>query len=72
LATVALIKIVTLFAALWTGVVAAFIDDGHVALDADAAPSLLLLLISVVVVGKWLRCMSPDEGSYVRSNLWDA
>jgi hypothetical protein len=70
LATVALIKIVTLFAALWTGVVAGFIDDGHVTLNADAGPSLLLLVISVVVAGKWLRSLSPDEGTYVRPTLW--
>jgi hypothetical protein len=70
LATVALIKIVTLFAGLWTGVVAAFIDDGHVTLDADAGPSFLLLVISVVVAVKWLRSLSPDEGTYVRSSLW--
>jgi hypothetical protein len=70
LATVALIKIVTLFAALWTGVVAGFIDDGHVTLNADAGPSLLLLVISVVLAGKWLRSLSPDEGTYVRPTLW--
>jgi len=70
LATVALIKIITLFAALWTGVVVGFIDDGQVTLHADAGPSLLLLVISVVVAGKWLRSLSPDEGAYVRPTLW--
>lgn len=70
LAAVALIKIVTLFAALWTGVAVALIDDGHVTLNADAGPSLLLLVISVVVAGKWLRSLSPDEGTYVRPTLW--
>ena len=65
----ALIKIVTLFAGLWTGVVVAFIDDGHVTLNADAGPSLLLLVISVVVAGKWLRSLSPDEGTYIRPTL---
>ena len=70
LATVALIKIVTLFAALWTGTVVGFIDDGHVTLNADAGPSLLLLVISVALAGKWLRSLSPDEGSYVRDAVW--
>jgi hypothetical protein len=70
LATVALIKIVTLFAALWTGVVVGFIDDGHVTLNADAGPSLLLLVISVALAGKWLRSLSPDDGAYVRPTLW--
>jgi hypothetical protein len=70
LATVALIKIITLFAALWTGVVVAFIDDGHVTLSADAGPSLLLLVISVVVARKWLRSQAADESTYVRPTLW--
>lgn len=70
LATVALIKIVTLFAALWIGVVVGFVDDGHVTLNADAGPSLLLLVISVALVGQWLRSLSPDEGHYVRPTLW--
>ena len=70
LATVALIKIVTLFAALWIGVVVAFIEDGHVRLNADVGPSLLLLVISVLLSGKWLRSLSPDEGNYVRRALW--
>lgn len=61
LATVALIKIVTLFAALWTGVVVAYINSGHVTLGADAWPSLLLLITSVVLAGTWLRSLSPDE-----------
>jgi len=70
LAAVALIKIVTLFAALWAGVVVGLVEDGHVTLSADAGPSLLLLLISVALVGKWLRSLTPDEGSHVRSTLW--
>jgi hypothetical protein len=70
LAAVALIKIVTLFGALWTGVAAALIDNAHVTLNADAGPSLLLLVISVVVAGKWLRSLCPDEGTYVRPAVW--
>jgi len=70
LATVALIKIVTLFAALWAGVVAGLVEDGHVTLHADAAPSLLLLVASVALVGGWLRSLSPDENTYVRPTLW--
>ena len=70
LAAVALIKIVTLFAALWAGVVVGFVDDGHVTLSADAGPSLVLLLISVGLVGKWIRSLTPDQGTYVRPTLW--
>jgi len=72
LATVALIKIVTLFAALWIGVAVAFIEDGQVTLNADAGPSLLLLVISVVASVKWLRALSPDEDTYVRPTLWSS
>ena len=71
LAAVALIKIVTLFGALWAGVVAGFMEDGHVTLNADAGPSLLLLLVSVALVGAWSRILSPDEDTYVRPALWD-
>jgi len=70
LAAVALIKIVTLFAALWAGVVVGFIEDGHVTLAADAGPSLLLLVVSVVLVHRWLRSLSPDHDNYVRPGLW--
>ena len=70
LATVALIKIVTLFAALWAGVVVGFIEDGHVTLGPDAAPSLLLLVVSVGLVRVWLRSLSPDPDHYLRPTLW--
>jgi hypothetical protein len=72
LAAVALIKIVTLFAALWTAVAVSFVEEGHVTLNADAGPSLLLLVISVVVAGKWLRSLSPDEDTYAYRTMWGA
>jgi len=70
LAAVALIKIVTLFAALWAGVVVGIVDDGHVTLSADAGPSLVLFLISVALVGRWIRSLTPDQGTFVRPTLW--
>jgi hypothetical protein len=70
LATVALIKVVTLFGALWAGVIVGFLKDGHVTLAADAGPSLVLLLVSMALVDRWLRALSPHEGSYVRPKLW--
>ena len=70
LATVALIKIVTLFAALWAGVAVGLVEDGEVTLGPDAGPSLALLLISVVLVYRWLRALSPHEESFVRPRLW--
>ena len=70
LAAVALIKIVTLFAALWAGVAVGLVEDGQVTLGPDAGPSLVLLLVSVALVYRWLRALSPLEGSYVRPKLW--
>ncbi len=55
LATVALIKIVTLFTALWAGPVLALLTDGAVQLGPDAAPSLLLLGVSTWLVVRWSR-----------------
>lgn len=70
LAAVALIKIVTLFAALWAGVAAGLLKDGSVTLHPDAGPSALLLVLSVALVGKWLRSLAPHENAYVRATLW--
>jgi hypothetical protein len=70
LAVVALIKIVTLFAALWMGVVVNLIEAGQVTLSSDAGPSLLLLVISVALARRWLRSLDPDQNAYVRSHFW--
>jgi hypothetical protein len=55
LAVVALIKIVTLFTALWAGPVLALATSAEVHLGPDAVPSLLLLVASTWLVGRWLR-----------------
>jgi hypothetical protein len=55
LAVVALVKIVTLFLALWAGPVVALFTDDVVDLGPDAGPSLLLLAASAGLVGVWLR-----------------
>ena len=55
LAVVALIKIVTLFTALWAGPVVALATSTDVHLGPDAVPSLLLLVASAWLVGRWLR-----------------
>lgn len=53
LALVALIKIVTLFVALWAGPAYALATDGPVHLGPDAVPSLLLLVASGWLVTAW-------------------
>ena len=70
LAAIALIKIVTLFAALWAGVVVGLVEDGQVTLGPDAGPSLLLLVVSVGLARLWLRSLSPDPDHYLRPTLW--
>jgi len=70
LTAVALVKIVTLFAALWAGVLVQVVQDGHASLAADAVPSLVLLVASSAMVGRWLRALLPDARRYVRPQLW--
>lgn len=55
LAAVALIKIVTLFTALWAGPLVALVTGDDVHLGPDAGPSLVLLTASAWLVVLWLR-----------------
>ena len=59
LAAVALLKILTLFTALWAGPVLALVTDADVDLGPDAVPSLLLLAASAWLVARWLRSFEP-------------
>ena len=59
LATVAVLKIVTLFTALWAGPVLALATDADVHLGPDAVPSLLLLAASAGLTTRWLRSFDP-------------
>jgi hypothetical protein len=54
LAVVALIKIVTLFAALWAGPLVALVTSADVHLGPDAGPSLVLLGASSWLAARWL------------------
>jgi hypothetical protein len=55
LAVVALIKIVTLFTALWAGPVLALVTSEPVDLGPDAVPSLLLLAASSWLAVRWIQ-----------------
>ena len=57
LAVVALIKVVTLFTALWAGPLVALATGDAVHLGPDAGPSLLLLVLSAWLVVRWLRSL---------------
>lgn len=71
LAVVVLIKIITLFTALWAGVIVGLASDAALDLGADAGPSLLMLVASVLVTRQWLRAMSPDKHRYIRPTFWN-
>jgi hypothetical protein len=59
LATVAVLKILTLFTALWAGPVLALATDADVHLGPDAVPSLLLLAATAWLTTRWLRSFAP-------------
>lgn len=70
LAVVTLVKIASLFAALWVGVVVNLLVDGHVALGPDWAPSAVLLLASLALLVRWVAVV-PHRGAPTRSHIWD-
>ena len=59
LAAVAMLKILTLFTALWAGPLLALATDADVHLGPDAVPSLLLLAASAWLTTRWLRSFRP-------------
>lgn len=61
LAVVALIKILTLFVALWAGPAYAMATDGPVHLGPDAGPSLLLLAVSGWLVTRWWHTLEEEK-----------
>jgi len=71
LAVVVLVKILTLFTVLWAGVVAALVEGDHVALGADAGPSLVMLAFCGWLLVRWLRDLA-DASDGVRTTFWPA
>jgi hypothetical protein len=61
LAVIALVKILTLFGALWAGPAYALVTDGPVALGPDAGPSLLLLAVSGWLLRRWWRALNAHH-----------
>ena len=59
LAAVAMLKILTLFAALWAGPVVSLLTGREVDLGPDAGPSLVLLAASAGLTVLWLRAFAP-------------
>ncbi|HVQ18651.1 MAG TPA: hypothetical protein VMT27_06400 [Actinomycetes bacterium] len=69
LAVVALVKIVTLFTALWAGVAVQAMTDVPVHLAADAGPSALLLAVSAWLTLRWLGHIRAGDGPFLRDTL---
>ena len=61
LAVIALIKILSLFTALWAGPAYALATGGPVHLGPDAGPSLLLLVVSAWLITDWWRAFTTDD-----------
>ena len=61
LAVIALIKILSLFTALWAGPAYALATGGPVHLGPDAGPSLLLLVVSAWLIAAWWRALTTDD-----------
>jgi len=70
LAVVALVKIVTLFTALWAGVAVQALTDVPVHLGPDAVPSALLLAVSAWLMLRWLGHIRACDGPFRRDTLW--
>lgn len=70
LAVVALIKIVTLFTALWAGVLAVLVTGETLHLGPDAGPSAALLVASIWLTTRWLRTLCAEEQTFLRPGLW--
>ena len=71
LVVVVLVKIITLFTALWAGVLVGLAMGAEVQLAADAGPSVVMLGACAVLLRRWLRSLSPDESAYARSTIWE-
>jgi hypothetical protein len=77
LAVVVLVKIITLFTALWAGALVGLIKGEDVDLGADAGPSVVMLLVCVVLLRRWIAEVVPDRNGDdapqlvpVREHIW--
>lgn len=69
LAGVVLVKVSTLFLALWLGVVARVLDGEAVPFTADLVPSAVLPVVSITLLVRWARLSSPAQ-AWWRPTLW--
>ncbi len=69
---VVLVKILTLFTALWLGTAAAALDGLSVPFTADMVPSALLLLGGLWLLVHHARRLAPPRQGWLRRELWRA
>lgn len=69
---VVLVKVVTLFTALWLGVLVSVLSGQDVPLTADMGPSAVLLVVLVVALVRWLRGLGRPDPGWLRVRLWVA
>ena len=62
LAVVVLVKVITLFTALWAGTLAGLVRGDDLELGPDAGPSLLMLLVCVALLARWITQVAPVPG----------
>ena len=70
LAGVVLVKITTLFTALWLGVLAQALAGEHIALTPDMVPSAALPLVTVVVLARAGRRLGRPAIGWLHTQLW--
>jgi hypothetical protein len=67
---VVLVKILTLFTALWLGVLAALASGERVSFTVDMVPSAVLLLVTLTALARWHRQTGRPEDGWLRVRLW--
>jgi hypothetical protein len=71
LAGVLLVKITTLFTALWLGVLAQLLAGEEVPFTADMVPSALLLIVTATVLARWWHRLEQPIGGWLHPTLWN-
>jgi hypothetical protein len=70
LAGIVLVKITTLFTALWLGVLAQLAVGQHVPFTADMVPSAVLPVVTIVVLVRAARHLGRSDDGWIRDEIW--
>lgn len=66
-----LVKVTTLFTALWLGVAAQLLAGREVPFTPDMVPSAVLPVVTVTVLLRWSSRIPRLRGGWLRAQLWD-